>query len=156
MPKFCLRYSKISFTNAFVNISANWSSEMQNSKWISPLFTNSLIKWNLVSTCLLLLWKTWFFDNAIVDLLSQKIGVDSFYICNKSVDTLLIQIAWHAANMAATYSASADESVTMGCFLDAPYSKMKGMASSTLLVINATYKITINITNQTKIISCGI
>ena len=39
--------------------------------------------------------------------------------CNHSDYTFLIHIAWHAADVATTYSASADEMVTLGCFFDA-------------------------------------
>ena len=76
-------------------------------------------KINLVSMCLVLLWNTWFFDNAMAELLSQKIVVGSWWFCDKSFKTLLIQAAWHAALVAATYSASAEDRVTMDCFFEA-------------------------------------
>ena len=113
-------HSKITMQiTCFVKMSASSSSDLQNSKQISFLFTNSLIKWNLVSMCLVLLWNTWFFDNAMAELLSQKIVVGSWWFCDKSFKTLLIQTAWHAALVAATYSASAEDRVTMGCFFEA-------------------------------------
>ena len=136
-------------------MSTSWSSDLQNSKQISLLFTNSLMKRNLVSMCLVLLWNTWFFDNAMAELLSQKIVAGSWWFCDKSFNTLLIQTAWHvrcpfglrgeywiilqdyivntvsiiktlliqttwhAALAAATYSASVEDKVTMGCFFEA-------------------------------------
>jgi hypothetical protein len=39
--------------------------------------------------CLLFLWNTWFLDNAIADVLSQKIGVGSFSVCDMSFNNLL-------------------------------------------------------------------
>ena len=69
--------------------------------------------------CLLFLLKTWFLDNVIAELLSQYIGVGSNFFGDKSLINLLSQTAWHAAEVAATYSASAEDNVTTGCFLDA-------------------------------------
>ena len=89
------------------------------SKQISLLFTNSLMKWNLVSMCLVLLWNTWFLDNDMAELLSQKMVVGSWWFCDKYFKTLLIQTAWHAALVAATYSSSTEDRVTMGCFFEA-------------------------------------
>ena len=91
----------------------------QNSKQISLLFTNSLMKWNLVLMCLVFLWNTWFFDNAMAELLSRNIVVGSWWFYDKYFKTLLIQTAWHAALVATTYSASAEDRVTMGCFFEA-------------------------------------
>ena len=107
------------FPNGFVNKFANWFLDVQNSTLISLLFISSRIKWYRVSICLLLLWKTWFLDSAIAELLSQKIEVDSFFSCCNLERVLLIHTVWHAAVVAATYYASAEDSVTMDCFLDA-------------------------------------
>ena len=107
------------FANGFLKMSTSWSSDLQNSKQISLSFTNSLIKWNLVSMCLVLLWNTLFFDNDMAELLSQKIVVGSWWFCDKSFKILLIQTAWHVALVAATYSASAEDRVTMGSFFEA-------------------------------------
>ena len=108
----------MSFANGFVNMSASWSLDLQNSRQISLLFTNSVIKWNLVSICLVLLWNTWFFDNAMAELLLQKMVVGSWWFYDKSFNTLLIQTTWHATLVATTYSASAEDKVTMGCFFE--------------------------------------
>ena len=113
------RYWKVSFANGFVKMSASWSSDLQKSKQISLLFTNSLMKWNLMSMCLALLWNTWFFDNAMAELLSQKMVVGPWWLCDKSFNTLLIETAWHAALVTATYSAFVEDRVTMGCFFEA-------------------------------------
>ena len=61
----------------------------------------------------------WFLDSAIAELLSQKIGVGSFCSCYKSEIVLFIQTIWHVVVVAATYSASVEDSVTMGYFFDA-------------------------------------
>ena len=88
-PIFFLWSSNNSFPKGFVNISAKWFSDLQNSMLISLLFINFHIKWYLVSICLLLLWKTWFLDSAIVDLLSHKIWVGSLCSCSNSKRVLL-------------------------------------------------------------------
>ena len=116
---FFLWSSNNSFPNGFVNKSANWFSDMQNSMLISLLFISSQIKWYLVSICLLLLWNTWFLDIAIANILSQKIWVGSVCSCCNSERVLLIHIVWHAVVVTATYSTSAEDSVTMCCFFDA-------------------------------------
>ena len=50
--------------------------------------------------------------NCIAELLSQKIEVGSFGVCPISFNSLLSQVAV----VAATYSASAEYMLTMGCF----------------------------------------
>ena len=62
---------------------------------------------------LALLWNTWFFDNAMAELLSQKMVVSSWWFCDKSFNILPFQIAWHA-----TYFVLAEDRVTMGCFFE--------------------------------------
>ena len=116
---FLLWNSNSSFANGFVNISANWSLDLQGFKWTSSLLTSSLIKWYLVSICLLFWWNTLFLDSAINDLLSQYIVVDPCCCYSNPSDTLLNHTSWHVAKFATTYSSSADDSVTIGCFLDA-------------------------------------
>ena len=66
-----------------------------------------------------LLWKTKFLDNAIAELLSQKITVPFTYSWHKLLNIFLIQTAWHATAVAATYSVSAVDNATMDCFLEA-------------------------------------
>ena len=100
-------------------MSASWSSDLQNSKQISLLFTNSIIKRYLVSMCLVFLWNTWFFDKEMVELLSHKMVVGSFSFYNMSFNILLIQTAWHATPVADTYFDSTEYRVTMGCFFKA-------------------------------------
>ena len=62
------------------------------------------------------LMKDMIFYRAIAELLSQYIIVGSSCGYFKSESTLLIHISWQAIDVAATYSASADDSVTIGCF----------------------------------------
>ena len=76
------------------------------------------MKWYLVSMCSVFLWNTWFFDKAMAELLSKKIIFSSCWFCERSFNILLIQRAWHAAPVAMTYSASAEDRVTMGCFFE--------------------------------------
>lgn len=116
--------SNNSFGKGFVKIFANWFLDLQNSTKILLLFISSQIKWYLVSICLLFLWKTWFFESVMVDLLSRKIWVGSSYSCSNSNIILLIHIVWHAT----VYSSSSDDKVTMDCFFEthatAPNSKL--------------------------------
>jgi len=65
-PKQLIRYWNGSLANGFVNMWISWSSDLQNSKQNSLLFTNSLIKWYLLSICFVLLWNTWLFESAMV------------------------------------------------------------------------------------------
>ena len=69
--------------------------------------------------CFVLLWNTEFLDNAIAELLSQKIIVHFPYSWQKLLNILLIQIVWHAATLAATYYSSTVDNATIGCFLEA-------------------------------------
>ena len=46
-------------------------------------------------------------------------------LCNHSDYTFLIHIAWHAADVATTYSTFANEMVTLGCFFDARWETSK-------------------------------
>ena len=115
---FFLWNSNNYFPKGFVNGFAKWFSDLQNSTLISLLYINSRIKWYLVSICLLLLWKTWFLDSAMDDLLSQKNWVGSSCSCCNSERVLLIHKVWHATVVATTYSASVEDNVTMGCFFE--------------------------------------
>jgi len=119
MPKCCLWKSKTDFPSGFVKISASWSREPQNCSTISPLLTSSRMKWKRVSMCLLFLWNTRFLDRAITEVLSQKIGVGSFSVCDISFNILLSHTAWQEAEVATTYSASAKDIETIGFFFDA-------------------------------------
>ena len=74
---------------------------------------------NLMSMCLVLLWNTWFFDNSMDELLSQKMVVDYWWFRDKSFNSLLIQTAWHATLVTATYSTLAEDKVTMDCLFEA-------------------------------------
>jgi hypothetical protein len=58
-------------------------------------------------------------DKAIAEVLSQKIGVGSFYVCDISFNILLNHTARQEVEVAATYSASAEDIETIGCFFDA-------------------------------------
>ena len=59
----------------------------------------------------------------MVELLLQKIGVGSSLSCVRSTRSLLNHIVWHATKVDATYSASANDKDTMGCFVDAHETK---------------------------------
>ena len=113
------RQIHVSFVDGFVKMYVSWSSYLQNYKQISLLFTKSLMKWNLMSMCLVLLWNKWFFDNAMAELLSKNMVVSSWWFCDNSFNTLLIQTAWHTSLVATTYSSSIEDKVTMGCFFEA-------------------------------------
>ena len=86
--------------------------------WFHCFFINSQIKLYLVSICLLLLWKTWFIDSAMVDLLSQKNWATTSYSCCNSERVSIIHLVWHADVVATTYSASVEDNVTMGFFFE--------------------------------------
>jgi hypothetical protein len=58
-------------------------------------------------------------DRAIVEVLSQKIGVGSFSVCDISFNILLNHTTWKEADVAATYSSSAEDIDTIRCFFDA-------------------------------------
>ena len=94
-----------------LHVDWGWYSDLQNFKQISLLFTNSLMKWNLVSMCLVLLWNTWFLDNAMAELLSQKMVVGSYWFCDRSFKIVCIQMSWHEALVAATYFDSTEDRV---------------------------------------------
>ena len=74
------------------------------------------MKWYVVSMCLVLLWNTWFFDKAMVELLSQKMVLGSCLFYEMSFNILCIQISWHATPVTVTYSDSVENKVRMGCF----------------------------------------
>ena len=116
--EFLLWNSNTSFANDLVNISANWSLDLQGFKWTYPLLTTYLIKWYLVSICLLFWWNTLLLDSAIIEVLSQYIVVDPCCFSLIPSNTLFNHTAWHDTNAATTYYSSADASVTIGYFLD--------------------------------------
>ena len=118
-PKFLLWNSNTFVANGFVNISSNWSLDLQGFKRNSPFLTSSWIKWYLVSICFLSWRNTLFLDSEIVDVLSQYIVVDPCCLCLSPSNTFLNHTSWHATKVVATYYASVDDSVTMGCSLDA-------------------------------------
>ena len=110
---------KLSPANGFVEILANCSCNLQCCNTISSLLINSIIKWYLSSICLVLLWKTKLFDNAIAEVLSQKIIVAPSWSWQRSLNILLIQTTWHVVVVAATYSTFTVDNDIVGCFLEA-------------------------------------
>ena len=82
-PALLRRCWNASLAKTFVKMSTICSFDLQNSKNISLLFTNSLMKWYLVSMCLVFLWNTWFFDNMMDELLLQNTVVGSYFCCKK-------------------------------------------------------------------------
>ena len=66
--------------------------------------------------CLVRFLNAWFFDNAMDELLLQKMVVCSCQFCERSFKILFIQTAWHVAPIVATYSPSVEDRVTMYCF----------------------------------------
>ena len=119
MPRLTLCCLNSLVPNGLVNMSINCSIFLHYSIMISLAFISSLMQWYLVSMCLVLLWNTAFFENAMVELLSHNSFVASCYSCPKSFSMLLIYTAWKATPIIAMYSTSADERDTMGCFFDA-------------------------------------
>jgi len=63
-------------------------------------------------------WKTRFFVIVIANVLSQNTIESSLLLTCKSYKILLSQTASHAALVAATYSAFADDNVTVAYFLE--------------------------------------
>ncbi|WZZ43868.1 hypothetical protein YC2023_040127 [Brassica napus] len=85
--------------------------------------------------CLLRSWKTGFFANAIADLLSTKIFVGSSCGNFSSFSKFRNQIAWQTHEVAATYSASQVERVTIGCFFDIHVKAVSPMKNTKPLVL---------------------
>jgi len=106
-------------SKSFVKLSAICSFDLQKSKELSFLFSNFVIKWYLVSMWLVFLWRTWFFDNVMDELLSHNIVVGSCCSYKKYFNILLSHIAWQDVLVVVAYYAFAEERITMGCFLDA-------------------------------------
>jgi hypothetical protein len=87
-----------------VKISASWSCVGTYIKAIFPLSTLSLRKWYRTSMCLVLEWRTSFFDTLMTLVLSHWSGT-WLYSSLKSLMVYVIQRSWELQLAAATYSA---------------------------------------------------
>ena len=76
-----------------------------------------VMKWYLVSTCLVLEWNTGFLASFIADWLSMHNVVGVSWVTPRSYKILRNQTISHAASQAEMYSASAEEFATIACFL---------------------------------------
>jgi len=93
-------------------MSTSWDFDLQ---WLilrQPLLTCSLIKWHLVSMCLLWPWDAGYLARSIADLLSTS----NFIFCNNSTFNPFIyesrQAAWQATSQAEMYSTSNKDRAT--------------------------------------------
>ena len=116
-PNFSLKQVNMSIFNAFVKPFASCASIEQYTTSIMPFVTCSLMKWNLVSLCLLLPCVIGFMARFIADLLLIFSFSGFFTSQLSSFITLSSQIAWSAANVLAMYSAKHDDRAVIGCFL---------------------------------------
>ena len=103
---------------ALVKMSASWFSVRINT---ISMFLSSIhcrMKWYLLSICLVRLWWTGFLLNVIADWLSTISFTPFCSSCFNSLISRFIQRAWHAAPVAAMYSASHEDRATMLCFCE--------------------------------------
>ena len=88
---------------------------LQNNFFLCNKITNIMMsKFNMLCSAV----NVWFFVIEIVALSSQNIFVAPFCSCWRLANTLLSQIAWHAAEVATTYFASDVDSATVACFFE--------------------------------------
>ena len=101
-PRHLINVSNFAFGRALVNMFAIWSSYL----WCFNfnLFSASafLRKWYWILICLVLSWNTRFLPIAIADWLSQKISIETFWFCHKSIKIFLNQITSFTAAAAVT------------------------------------------------------
>ena len=116
MPSSLLILQNWSSFKGLVKISASWLRVSTCSMHMSPLSAWSLIKWCLISICLVREYWTGFLVMLMALVLSQKIGI----LCNatpKSLNCCLIYKIWAQQLPAAIYSTSAVERATEVYFL---------------------------------------
>jgi hypothetical protein len=95
---------KVTWSGGLVKISASLSCVGTYIKAIFPLSTLSLRKWYRTSMCLVLEWRTSFFDTLMTLVLSHWSGT-WLYSSLKSLMVNVIQRRWELQLAAATYSA---------------------------------------------------
>ena len=108
----------LSRTRALVMMLANCSFVEQCTNSTSPDSTFSRTKWCCISMCFVCAWCIGFFANSIHPLLSSKITVAPLCRCSSSDNNWWSQMASLVACVAAIYSASVDESATVGWHFD--------------------------------------
>ena len=116
MPNSLLILQNWSSFKGLVKISASWLRVSTCSMQMSPLSACSLIKWCLISICLVHEYWTRFLVILMALVLSQKIKI----LCKvtpKSLNCYLIHKIWAQQLLATIYSASAVERVTEFYFL---------------------------------------
>ena len=116
IPNLPLKFSNWFASRALVKMSASCSSVATCSNLIVFSSTRSLIKWCLMSICLVLLCWMGFLEMLSVLRLSQY-NVITSCVTLYSVSICFIQIIWEQLLPAAMYSASAVERDTQFCFL---------------------------------------
>jgi len=119
-PSILLRFKNWSSFNGLIIISAIWDCELQYFSSMLPSLIRSLKKWKCTSLCLALPWKTRFFDNWIVELLSHRTNTWSS-LKQKDSMILLIHMHWHAQEATAIYSVSIVDNVTTSFFFWWPW-----------------------------------
>ena len=106
---------KISFPNGLVNTSASWFAEATNLVVIDPSCILSRMKWQSISICLVLSWKTGLAVICKVALLSQCNNVGFECNIHKSFNNEHNQDNSQQVPVIARYSASTEESDTVFC-----------------------------------------
>ena len=101
-------------------MSAVLSSVLTYSSLILPVSTHSLMKWCQISICFVRSCWIGFLASFRADWLSIRISCAVLVGCNSqiSLNNLCSQIASLHASVLAIYSASVEDSATVGCFLD--------------------------------------
>jgi len=111
-------FKNTSNLSSFVMMSATWSWVLQWLKLTTLSLTNSRRKWNLISMCLLLLWRTGFLKSFMLELLSHRIVVHFSCTQPSFSKTLLNQTHWQTYKVATMYSTLVVDKLTTSYFLD--------------------------------------
>jgi len=82
-----------------------------------PHWTQSLIKWHLMSMCFDRSWKNGFSESSMQLWLSHKIFVASIFLLSRFTSNFLSHLASRDAMLTAIYSTSAELKATNFCFL---------------------------------------
>ena len=117
IPSFWRKYSNYVFGKGLVKISAIYSVEGIKFNLTTLFVTCSLKKWYLIGICLVLEWRTGFFDILMGLVLSQWRGTWSRYFTSKYASVWIIQrICVHYVE-ATMHSASLVDKDIEPCFL---------------------------------------
>lgn len=103
MPSSSVNLVNFVFPNGLVKIPEVWSSNGQYFSLMMLLLTRVLMKWYLVSTCLVILWKVGFLAILIVDWLSINRAVGVFLIASRSCKIICSQKISRVASQAEMY-----------------------------------------------------